>query len=346
MKALRLYFLGPLSILCFQITAQVEDLMKDKNITWIAEYYNDIVTDQMMEGKISSATNFVTPLKYINITEGAASEDFTLQTIVLDAVKNGQLKIYQDENCKIETSYDAICRHDSIASVNPYTYEFEVKVTTGLHGINAFSIFRCHQILFYNAKKAQFNLRTLGIAFMIKSYGIGDSYPLFWIKTIDLTKKGRLSSKSITWAKRVTKGLDISADSSKILKKTTHNEPLLSFYGALFSEKIKIPIYKPNGTEMKTKFSQSEKRELFSRMQIDTIDTIDPTTYEAKTKIVYSNLNNDDLKYLQVIQNWYWNNKKKRFEIWLAATAPLRKVYNGVGEIMFKVPYFYRRTDD
>lgn len=41
MKSLRLYFLGPLSILCLQITAQVDDLMRDKNITWIAESYND-----------------------------------------------------------------------------------------------------------------------------------------------------------------------------------------------------------------------------------------------------------------------------------------------------------------
>jgi Gliding motility associated protein GldN len=345
MKSLRLYFLGPLSILCLQITAQVDDLMRDKNITWIAESYNDIVTDQALEGKINSATNFVIPLKYVNITEGSVSEEFTLQNIILEAVKNGQLKIYQDENCKIETSYDAICPHDSISSVNPYTYEYEVKVMAVLPFIKL-SLFQAHQILFYNAKKAQFNLRTLGIAFMIKSYGIKDLYPLFWIKATDLSKKRRLLNKSITWAKRLTKGLDISADSSKILKKTTHNEPLLSFYSALFGEKIKIPIYKPNGTEMKTKFSQSEKRELFSRMQIDTIDAIDPTTYETKTKIVYSNLNNDDLKYLQVIQNWYWNDKKKRFEIWLAATAPLRKVYNGVGEIMFKVPYFYRRTDD
>ncbi len=345
MKALRLYFLGPLSILCLQITAQVDDLMRDKNITWMAESYNNFVIDQALEGKINNASNFVTPLKYVNITEGSMSEEFTLQNIILEAVKQGKLKIYQDEICKTETSYDAICRHDSICSVNPYTYKFEVKLTEGLPFIKL-SLFQAHQILFYNAKKAQFNLRTLGIAFMIKSYGIKDLYPLFWIKATDLNKKRRLLNKSITWAKRVTKGLDISADSSKILKKTTHNEPLLSFYSALFGEKIKIPIYKPNGTEMKTKFSQSEKRELFSRMQIDTIDTIDPTTYEAKTKIVYSNLNNDDLKYLQVIQNWYWNDKKKRFEIWLAATAPLRKVYNGVGEIMFKVPYFYRRTDD
>jgi hypothetical protein len=51
MNVLRLLFLGPLSILCFQSTAQVDDLMRDKNITWIAESYNDFLTDEIAAEK-------------------------------------------------------------------------------------------------------------------------------------------------------------------------------------------------------------------------------------------------------------------------------------------------------
>jgi hypothetical protein len=85
MKSLRLYFLGPLSILCFQSTAQVEDLMKDKNITWIAESYTDVVTEGIMQDKIGKPMNQVIPLKFLNTNEEILPENFILQGLLLEA---------------------------------------------------------------------------------------------------------------------------------------------------------------------------------------------------------------------------------------------------------------------
>jgi hypothetical protein len=62
MKTLQLLFLLPLSILCSKSTAQVDDLMRDKNITWIAESYNDFMTDSRAEEKIGKELSRIIPL--------------------------------------------------------------------------------------------------------------------------------------------------------------------------------------------------------------------------------------------------------------------------------------------
>jgi hypothetical protein len=352
MNLLRLLFLGPLSILCFHSTAQVDDLMRDKNITWIAESYNDVVTDQVMEGKISSATNFVTPLKYVNLAEGNASEEFILQNIVLEAVKKGELNIYRDCDCKIATTYNDICTHDTITQINPNTYETENKIVAGLSWSRQFTVFRSHQIFFYNAKKAQFGLRTIAIAAIQPEYdGEGKGTivswtPLFWIKVADLGKKRKLSEVSITWAKRLTfkKGVVFrGSDSSRILKQTEVGAPMKSMFATL-KTKAKIQFYSPEKWQSGVPLKLSERIDLLE--SVDTVSAIDPITHLMSNKIIVKEMSPDIVNHLQSIQNWYWDDKKKRLEIYLVATVPFVDVKNEAGDFLFRLPLFYRLNAD
>ena len=79
MKALRLYFLGPLSILCLQITAQVDDLMRDKNISGLIEVYNNVFTEKDIEEKIAYPTNNITTLRLENRNGISLPKNFVLQ---------------------------------------------------------------------------------------------------------------------------------------------------------------------------------------------------------------------------------------------------------------------------
>lgn len=91
MKRLRLCFLVPLSIFCCQMTAQVDDLMRDKNITWIAESYNDFLTDESAAETIGKRISGARLLKFYNPTEGGMPEEFVLQDFILELAKAGQL---------------------------------------------------------------------------------------------------------------------------------------------------------------------------------------------------------------------------------------------------------------
>jgi hypothetical protein len=66
MKALHLLILLPLSILCSKSTAQVDDLMRDKNIIGIIEVYNNIFTEKKIEERIAYPTNNITSLELGN----------------------------------------------------------------------------------------------------------------------------------------------------------------------------------------------------------------------------------------------------------------------------------------
>jgi hypothetical protein len=171
MKALRLYFLGPLSILCFQITAQVEDLMKDKNITWIAESYNDFMTDVTMEKELPKEISRLTSLKFLNINEKILPESFVLETLLMEAVKNPNSVIYKDANCQNPILYDSICEFESICQMFDPDQSYKGPKFFR-HEPNPESVvfFKAHQILYYDSKKVQFGLRTIAIAPMIKKY--------------------------------------------------------------------------------------------------------------------------------------------------------------------------------
>jgi Gliding motility associated protein GldN len=349
MKSLRLYILGPLSILCFQITAQVEDLMKDKNITWMAESYNDFVTEGIMQDKIGNPMNQVIPLKFLNTNEEIVPENFILQRLLIEAVQADKLLIYKDAECELLTSYENLIHRNEVRVDDSTTYETRTCVSYDIPSAKQMLFFRTRQILYYDSIKVQFGLRTLAIAPMTKVLNeageIINWKPLFWMKATDLTEKRRLSDESITWAAQISShnDIDLRKDSTKLLKSSDDYSPKQPLFRAFYEDE-KISFYKPNGKDMTTKFDLAERKEFFEGR--DTILTINPTNYQTETKIVFRCFPMFDYNYLGLIQNWYWDDKKKSLEIYLSATSILKDVRNEAGDFLYKRPYFYRRTDD
>jgi hypothetical protein len=348
MKCLRLYFLGILSILCFQSTAQVDDLMKDKNITWMAESYNDFLTDAITIEKIGKEISRAKTLKFYNPTEGDIPEEFVLQYFILELAKNKKIPIYKDDKCMEPISYE-------IASGEKDTDElghdvFETKCTMGKGWIftEELLFFRAHQILFFDSSNIQFGLRTIAIAPMMrKANEQGETTgwkPLFWIKATDLKGKRNLSDESIIWAKRMslTNGVSLKADNVKILKTFGENEPVASLLYAI-KKNPEIAFYDADDVAIKTKFSAARRADLFTEK--DSARQIDDTNYEDH-HFPTNDIKVTDFKELRILQNWYWDDKNQQIEIWLSAVGPLIDMKNEIGEFLFKVPIFYRRTDD
>jgi hypothetical protein len=69
-------------------------------------------------------------------------------------------------------------------------------------------------------------------------------------------------------------------------------------------------------------------------------------TDEKTTKLVYNPSIMDNTKGLNIVQNWYWDDKKKCFEIWHLATSILYYKYDKVGNLLGSQSLFYRRTDE
>jgi Gliding motility associated protein GldN len=350
MKSLRLYILGPLSILCLQITAQVDDLMRDKNVTWMAESYNDFLTDEIAVEKIGKEISRVKTLKFYNPTEGGMPEEFVLQYFILELAQNGKIPIYKDDKCTQPVSYEIASGEKDTDELGGIVYETKCTLGKGYMTAEYMIFFRAHQILYYDSSKVQFGLRTLAIAPMLRQTDEkGETTgwkPLFWIKVTDLKEKRNLSDESITWAKRMilTNGVSLKADNVKILKTFGKNEPAASLFQAI-KKKAEIPFYDSYDTSIKTKFSMARRGDFFTER--DSSKPFDITTYNVDDHhFPTSGIKVTDIKELRILQNWYWDNKKQQIEIWLSAVGPLIDMKNEAGEFLYKMPLFYRRTDD
>lgn len=348
MNALRLLFLGPLSILCFQSTAQVEDLMRDKNITWIAESYNDFLTDYVAEEQIGKKISKARLLKFCNPTESDIDEEFTLQGFILELAKADKLPIYKDDQCTQPISY-AMASRDIDTVTESKIYEWRCNLGTGQVFAESLMFFRAHQVLYYDSVNIQFGLRILAIAPMrIQRNQMAETMawkPLFWMKVTDLKEKRNLSDESVTWAKRMTliDGVALKADSVKILKQTSDNMPLIHLCKEVLTNP-EIPFYKADDAPIRTTYNMDERKNLF--IQRDSTFTIDRVTYADKVDVSVHEIKEEDMKELRIVQNWYWDDKKQQLEIWLSAVGPLIDMKTEAGEFLFKRPLFYRRTDD
>ena len=353
MKRLRLCFLLPLSIFCYQMTAQVDDLMRDKNITWIAESYNDFLTDYMAQEKLGKRISGVRLLKFYNPNGEDMPEEFVLQHFILELAKADKLAIYKDDKCTQPTTYGkASGSVDTLDLENITTYETKTcRMVEGLIYDEDILFFRAHQIVYYDSSKVQFGLRTLSIAPMMKvtdeSGSIINWKPLFWMQAIDLIEKRNLLDESIIFAKRMVliDGIALKADSVKILKQLGADMPLRHLRREVLTNP-EILFYRADEITIRTTFNMVERKNLF--IQRDSIFAFAPTTYtlEKRVEVNVREIKEADMKELRIVQNWYWDDKKKQLQIWLWGTGPLIDIKNEASEFLFKRPLFYRRTDD
>lgn len=331
------------------MSAQIDDLLRNKDITWVAESYNDFLTEQADEEQIGKAISRVTLLKFLNKTEAEMGEIAFLQKRLLFAVILERIPCYKDIDCKIENINWQPNPMDTILQIDPTTYEEKVKVVYSCFSFTNILFFRARQIVYYDSKKAQFGLQTLAVAPMVMDYHYKDGFrgwkPLFWIKVTDLKKKRQLIDKDITWAARMnlSNGMSLTGSDVKVLKSVGENIPIGHLFDVL-EQNPKVPFYTVEESNPKIKYTFEERYRLIN--YADTIIAMNPNTNKMEYKVVINKVKIDDIKRLRLIQNWYWNDKKKRLEIWLMATSPMKDIKNEIGEFLFRQLLFYRRTDD
>ena len=156
MRALKLLFLLPLSIMSLNMSAQIDDLMRNKDITWIAETYIDFVFDESEDKQLGgNIPNSVIVLKYLNNKQEDIDEKTAINEWLSEAVESGRLIIYEDDNCTKPCSMHAVLGADTLIALDPNTYEERLIVQEKNIRNYKVSLFRAKQIVYYNAKKAQ-----------------------------------------------------------------------------------------------------------------------------------------------------------------------------------------------
>jgi hypothetical protein len=303
MKFLHLLILGPLSILSLKSTAQVEDLMRDKNITWIGEFTTDYVVEGSKALDTLGYTNSSKILKYLNPkTDYFLDDDTPFESKI--RYSNHRKSIFNDSSLKRKWTYYDI---DTIVRINPMTGEKEYVIPyVQFNPPNPPHFYRAHQILFYNSKTMNFGLRVLAIGLIGDKHNesgeIDGLCEQGWVKPHNIgRKKLNLNDPNIIIARRLfSRSNAVVLDKVKILKNTIGD--IQQIFIDDLSRKNSIDLYGDEGDYTK-KHSKTVKDSLLknirqaiaeSKLPKDSSKLV-PQKDSAKIKYIYYNRSNDDV---------------------------------------------------
>jgi hypothetical protein len=320
--------------------SQFDRYVKDKNISWAAETQCDFVVDKPYH-KLKEQLNSVGLIKLLEKHRKEESDEaYFLLRHILAAIEAKKLPTFRDSYLSEPFDISILNKIDTILRKDATTFEVKTLIVTSKIQESWFKMVRARQIVSYNATNASWSLETLAVAPLIEEED-GSLRPAFWIPVEN--QKPETLTDDIVWSKRLT---TLANNSLKFEKsrniKTTNIVPIEHFFKQV-SENFKIPIYEANGyDDEETKITLDEQKLLPTR--IDTITQVNPVTYE--TRVITIKFDAQDVKKLQLVQEWYWDETRAKLCIHLVAVGPVKTLIDKAGNIVFDRPLFYRKTKD
>lgn len=334
------------------LMGQYEDLQKDKNIIWVAEFFNDY-SFSLMD---SEREHLVKLIKFkgdaSNLVDANHSR-WIVEWIFNNAI-DGHYDCYKDSGLTQPLSgkdlNGLITTSDTIVTFNPDTYEEMIQVVKNEIYTQQINSLRVNQVIYYDKKKKNFNTRIISVAPLLldekvlkkrskKKKNKKILKPLFWIKMDGkLPKKFKVKSSNINWAALVlSKGNPIELNSIKTVKTNYGFDAKKRLYEQAFKFEKPVTIDYNSKEELK-----SEKLKwMYSRT--DTVITFNPDTYEEQVSIVRHDVKPDEVSNIRLVQEWYFDKKSKRLMNRLKAISPMLKANDDNGKFRFwKRLYFIK----
>jgi hypothetical protein len=325
---------------------QKEALLKNPNITWLGEGYQDIAMEMSMNPYRDCNFGISKLHKYLSETDSPI--DNFLLTFIFKAMEGNKKGLYKDDNCKIPFGDSPIYFTDTLAYIDKETSKRMTQEVLNFFDIDWIMRFRVRQLYYYDAVNVKFGVLPLAIA-PIMRYELtiqGDTTvvfkPIFWLKVNNLKQQIKLTEPSITWAASIAHSpynlFANSPDNKLNVLKKLDEKPQDTFIESIKSN-TEITIYL--NTELTEKISADV---LFK-----------PTTGEETSKAMKEGyyLSEDFKRVFQglgVVQHWYWDNEKNEFDCYLDATglAYFFEDENGIKDThsFYSQTLFYRKNDD
>jgi hypothetical protein len=323
--------------------AQIDDLLKNKDITWVAEISTDLVLDNP-DSAVAKRLNWIRTLKLLPNQKVSGSDDrLEFSYIIHDAIKSDKIPFYSDSTCQKRIFAKTLTHIDTV--IKCFEPMPDGKFYFLLYNFpkpTDFKVFRAHQIVFYNSKKAQFGLRTLAFApleeIRNEAGDFIDIKPLCWIKADDISKRPKLSSDDIIWARKLStyKGFDLTK--AMVLKQTSSESPMIHLLNIAEKDTKKTFFSSESSTDMRKLPFNELGRVFFWRDTIYEIDGI-------SSKVIENHVEKSEIKNLRLIQEWFWDERKQKLRIHFVAAAPMKEITDEAGQFLYWKPLFYRRVD-
>jgi gliding motility associated protien GldN len=140
----------------------------------------------------------------------------------------------------------------------------------------------------------------------------------------------------IMWEKRIWRVIDVR---EKINQTFTYPEEF--FVNILFNG-IKDSVIKAYNSEDDKFYHKLSAKEVASiGSSNDTVQLIDPQTYEAKISVVHNDLNPESIKRFRIKELWYFDKQSSTLKVRVLGIAPLKDVTDEAGNFLYEQLLFW-----
>jgi len=337
--------------------AQYETILNDPDVIWAAEIDLSfwIEPEFTVPDSVYSDRNYSTLLKLTNNAVNPGDESkVLLATHLLNLLGDEHRQVFSHpDSLRALTSKerDQILNiKDTVTVVDPVSGMESNRLTYNCWSPDQIQMIRVRQLLFYRDKTDEFELYTLAFAPVLKrNYGseFAESYyryTPFWFKMPPYRRKESsrllLNDPNITWARRMRTGTNMSPlDSLRPFK--DFKRPIMQQYVNRLREDPKFKVRDGFDWEI---MSEATREQYFTKT--DTVVTFDLETYEEKLLVVHNDLTGQELMQLRLVEDWFWDERRRYPIFQLYAFAPMEIVRDNDGNPRFNRPLFWRLVRD
>lgn len=324
------------------LPAQYDDLLRNPDISWVAEYTTDFVMNPANETDDFEVLNY---LDLIHFRNSGAENGLYGRKIYAQKYLSQQL--YQ-----VLGRPGLVCYKDSLVAevmTEKDLYNAMTKVDTGIGGCYHDTIiirnevsydqiwaFRVRQIFWYNQKSGTFGARLLAFAPVIDTRdqegNINGARTLFWLKA-DPKPRRRFKSDHFNYVFQ-----------TRMLNNAPRQRDFKVLKGSLdFKKHFEHEIRHPSPDCL----DASEYRPLDTAMLhlecfgTDTIVTFHPETYEETITIENRDCI-EQIERIRFVQNWYYDERRGQLYGRIVGVAPLAAIRDSEGNFRYLKPLYYR----
>jgi hypothetical protein len=327
------------------LPAQIDDLLKNKDISYVAtfEAEHDF---RLGNRKLKSNLQL---LKAPLPTDGCINfiSDNWLAHWLVAGISAGKFKAYKElellEQIDPKLLLARIHTIDTVITFDPATYKETMQVIRNDMSGNDIKSFKTSQAIYYDKKSNSFQTRLLAIAPMVdrtdNNGNVTGNVPLAWLAMDGKLQNGfSAQSPDVAWAVLLLDQNNVLEPSKlKVIK----DEGKKTFSALLFQEakSTKHVVESTENYGCGEKLSPKDIDRMIS--SIDTIITFDPATYTETVQVVKNDFNPADLKKVILAQEWYYDTRRNLLVNRLKTLAPLMDMHDADGNFLYSKKMFY-----
>ncbi len=322
------------------LQAQYDDLLRDPDITWVAEYTTNFVMHPESKDERLSLNYFdLVQLKNVEDKNDlyGGTQKYLNQQFLKKASLEG-FSCYKDSLLeRLMTQKEIFSSITEIDTIYGYWEGGnESMVIKNDVSFDQIQCFRIRQVFWYDQKNKAFDARLLAYAPITdikdNAGNINGTRTLFWLKADENLPK-RFKNKRFSYIFQ-TKMKDNAPgfEDFKVMKGSFD-------FKKFFEAEIGNPSHQLLSRD---KYSPADMQafrvECFGT---DTIVTFHPETYEEQVQIEYRNCI-EQIEKIRFVQNWYYDERRNRLYARLVGVAPLAAIRDSEGEFRYYKPLFYQ----